>query len=82
MLFVYGLIWLFMIALGVTAVVALVWAIRTGQFRDLQSGAYMIFDEDEPEGEMTDAFPSERGGDDDRAAAPDQRSDRQHEREP
>lgn len=50
-------IWLFMLLLGGTAVAALVWAFATGQLRDFQAGATSIFDEDEPVGIMTDAFP-------------------------
>lgn len=42
------------------AVYALVWAHRNGQFDNLEAGAKSIFDEDEPIGEMTDAFPSRK----------------------
>lgn len=51
-------IWIFMSILGLSAVAALVWAIYTGQFRNLASGAESIFDEDEPIGKITDHFPS------------------------
>ncbi len=54
---VYLAIWLFMASLAVTAIAALVWAIRTGQFADFQQGARSIFDADEPVGDMTDHFP-------------------------
>jgi len=47
------------ILLAATAVAALVWAIRSHQFRDFTAGARSIFDEEEPIGEMTDAFPGE-----------------------
>ena len=51
--------------LGISAVCALFWAIRTGQMDDFRAGALSIFDDDEPTGEVTDHFPvkdSERRG--------------------
>lgn len=39
------------------------WAARDGQFSDLERGARVIFDESEPCGRRTDAFPGERGTD-------------------
>ncbi|HLE25787.1 MAG TPA: cbb3-type cytochrome oxidase assembly protein CcoS [Thermodesulfobacteriota bacterium] len=50
-----GLI-LILIALigGTMAMVAFIWAVRTKQFKDLNAGAYVIFDEEEPVGKMTD----------------------------
>ena len=42
------------------AVLALGWAFRSGQFDNFQQGALSIFGPDEPEGEMTDAFPGEK----------------------
>lgn len=39
---------------------ALYWAHRHGQLSDLEKGARTIFDEDEPEGEVTDAFPEKK----------------------
>ena len=47
------------IALLITAsaVFALRWAIRNGQFRDFEKGAETIFDEEEPMGVPTDSFP-------------------------
>ncbi len=42
---------------GGVAVAALVWAIRGGQFDNMQRGATSIFDPDEPIGRRTDAFP-------------------------
>lgn len=53
------LIWALMAVLGLTAVGGLVWAVRRGQLGDLQNGARVIFDEEEPEGVMTDSFPGE-----------------------
>jgi cbb3-type cytochrome oxidase maturation protein len=49
----------FVIALLITAsaVLALRWAVKTGQFRDFEKGAETIFDEDEPMGRPADSFP-------------------------
>lgn len=44
---------------GGSAVLALVWAIKSGEFRDMQAGARSIFDEDESIGRITDRFPGE-----------------------
>lgn len=44
---------------GAAAVLALSWAVRSGQFDNFQAGAESIFDPDEPIGEPTDFFPSE-----------------------
>ena len=33
---------------------AFIWAVRNKQFKDLNAGAYVIFDEEEPVGKMTD----------------------------
>jgi nitrogen fixation-related uncharacterized protein len=52
-------IWILMGILGLSAVGALVWALHTGQLRDFDEGATSIFDDEEPIGEMTDAFPGE-----------------------
>ncbi|MCX6903855.1 MAG: cbb3-type cytochrome oxidase assembly protein CcoS [Verrucomicrobia bacterium] len=40
-----------------TALLALRWAARHGEFNDLQRTALSIFDEDEPIGVMSDHFP-------------------------
>ncbi len=45
---------------GLTAVYGLVWAVRHGQLGDFAAGATSIFDDEEPVGEMTDAFPGGR----------------------
>jgi nitrogen fixation-related uncharacterized protein len=51
---IFGLLFFF------SAVVALVWASRTGQLRNFEEGAKTIFDEEEePEGTQTDFFPGE-----------------------
>ena len=52
----FGLALLF----GVTAIWALAWAIRTGQFANFRRGASSIFDEEEPIGEVTDSFPGKQ----------------------
>jgi nitrogen fixation-related uncharacterized protein len=40
-----------------TALWALHWAIRHGEFRNLPKTALQIFDDEEPVGRMTDLFP-------------------------
>lgn len=40
------------------AAYALHWAHKKGQLSNLEEGARSIFDEDEPEGEITDQFPT------------------------
>lgn len=42
-----------------SAIAALVWAVKNGQFSNLQQGATIIFDEEEPEGVQQDFFPGE-----------------------
>jgi cbb3-type cytochrome oxidase maturation protein len=42
---------------GGAAVLALSWAMRDGQFENLERGARSIFDPAEPIGESTDHFP-------------------------
>lgn len=42
---------------GVSAVLALVWAMKTGQFSNFADGATSIFDDEEPLGTTTDEFP-------------------------
>lgn len=51
-------IWIFAFALGGTAIGALLWALKSGQFQDINAGARVIFDEDEPEGVVNDRFPA------------------------
>ena len=50
-------IWTVILMLGCSAVIGLIWAVASGQLGEFQKGATSIFDEDEPIGEMTDAFP-------------------------
>ena len=56
------IIWLLfitsVIVLPTTALLALRWALRNGEFRNLKKSALLIFDEDEPVGQMTDFFPT------------------------
>lgn len=52
-------IWALMGLFGLSAVAALVWAICRGQLGDFEEGARVLFDDEEPEGVMTDAFPGE-----------------------
>ncbi len=40
---------------------ALYWAHKNKQLENLEEGARSIFDEEEPEGEQTDFFPSKGG---------------------
>jgi cbb3-type cytochrome oxidase maturation protein len=54
-----ALVFLTLVGITVAAVMAFVWAARSGQFRDMNAGARVIFDLDEPEGQATDAFPGE-----------------------
>ena len=49
--------WGLAFSLAATAVGALVWAIRRGEFDDFKQGAASIFDADEPAGRPTDRFP-------------------------
>lgn len=42
------------------AAAALHWAHKNGQLENLEEGSRSIFDADEPEGELTDAFPEKR----------------------
>ena len=60
MTFAYVLMWGCMIVFGASAVWALVWAIRSGEFNNLAEGAASIFDDEEPIGRMTDSFPGGR----------------------
>ena len=55
-----ALVFLTLIGITTAAVLAFGWAAQNGQFHDQHAGARSIFDADEPEGEMTDAFPGAR----------------------
>ena len=56
MIFIY--ITAFATVLGISAVCALFWAFRSGQMEDFSAGAISIFDDDEPQGRVTDGFPN------------------------
>lgn len=50
-----AIILILLVFLGASlAIGAFFWAVRNKQFKDLNAGAYVIFDEDEPIGKMTD----------------------------
>lgn len=55
----YTLIFGLLAGMALSVMYALYWAIRQGQFANFQRGATTIFDEDEPMGFRTDAFPDE-----------------------
>ncbi len=57
MIVFYSLLIGSMIVLGGSAIYALAWAARTGQFRNMKGGARTIFDEEEFVGRVTDVFP-------------------------
>lgn len=59
MFFVFVFIWAFAIIAGITTVWLLAWAIRNGEFQNLRAGARSIYDDEEPEGKVTDYFPGE-----------------------
>jgi nitrogen fixation-related uncharacterized protein len=59
MFFVFVFIWSFAMIAGITTVWLLGWAIKSGEFQNLRAGARSIFDEEEPEGRVTDYFPGE-----------------------
>ncbi len=54
---VYVIVVTGLVALTGSALLALHWALRTGQFRHPARTALQIFDEEEPVGRMTDSFP-------------------------
>ncbi len=53
----YTFIFVIAAAVMASAVYALHWAIKTGQFREVEKGATSIFDDEEPIGTSTDSFP-------------------------
>jgi len=46
-----------LVVLPTSALLALRWAVRSGQLRDFQKGALLVFDDEEPVGQITDHFP-------------------------
>ena len=55
----YSLIFGLLAGMALSVMYALYWAIRQGQFSNFNRGATSIFDDDEPIGFRTDAFPDE-----------------------
>lgn len=55
---VFGLIFSGLIM--ASAIAAMVWGVKRGQFKNLEKGAVSIFDEEEPLGVQTDYFPGHR----------------------
>lgn len=59
-----GIVYLIMVAgvvvLTGSALMALHWALRTGQFKHPSKTALQIFDEEEPVGKMSDHFPGHK----------------------
>ncbi len=51
-----------LVVLPAAALLALRWAVRTGQLRDFQKGALLVFDDEEPVGQVTDHFPGKSPG--------------------
>ncbi len=47
-------------SLLISVIYGLYWAIRNDQFAHFQRGATSIFDDEEPQGFRTDAFPGEK----------------------
>jgi hypothetical protein len=47
---------------SVFALLAFYWAAKHGHLRDVENGAKVIFDDEEPIGKPTDAFPGNRDG--------------------
>lgn len=56
----YILIFSLLGGLMLSVIYGLYWAIQQGQFNNFHRGATCIFDEDEPQGFRTDAFPGEK----------------------
>lgn len=56
----YLFVVLIAVAIMASAIYALNWAIKTGQFHNVEKGATVIFDEEEPIGRPTDSFPAKR----------------------
>lgn len=58
----YFVLWGLAAVFGATAIAALVWSIRRGEFDNLREAALSIFDEEEPPGAVTDRFPGSCSG--------------------
>jgi len=59
-MFATALVFLTLVGITGAAILAFAWAAHSGQFRDENAAARSIFDPDEPEGKVTDAFPGAR----------------------
>ena len=46
------------VVFSISAIAMLYWASKRGQFRDFEKQASIIFTDEEPEGEISDTFPS------------------------
>ena len=57
----YILVFGLLAAFSASAIWGLWWAMKTGQFSQFQKGAASIFDDEEPIGRKTDAFPTQKG---------------------
>lgn len=65
-------IFLFILIFGAGVLYAFGWSARSGQFHRIDEGARSIFNEDEPVGKPTDAFPGESpAAQNDHSAGPD-----------
>lgn len=60
MWWVYGLLFVLALLITGSAIYAFFWAAKEGQLRDLDAQSRSIFDEEEPEGKITDAFPGKK----------------------
>ena len=58
--FFYGLAFFMAVLFTASAVYALHWSSKHGQLRDFDKGAASIFDDEEPVGLETDAFPGRK----------------------
>jgi len=58
--FAYLMIFGMLAALLASVIYGLYWAVSRGQFANFNKGATSIFDDEEPMGLRTDAFPSEK----------------------
>lgn len=56
----FALIFLVLIGFASSALLGFWWAATHGQFSSIERGATSIFDEEEPLGQPTDAFPETR----------------------
>lgn len=62
--FFYAVALPFTLLFLVSAVYALQWAVKNGQFKEFDKNAASIFDEEEPVGQPTDYFPGQKPAED------------------